>query len=63
MSGMLRLQVSGTLVVQAGCVLQYLDEQVAGAAGWALPLDLGAKGSCAIGGNVSTNAGGAVCCL
>ena len=26
--------------------------------GWMAPLDLGAKGSCAIGGNVSTNAGG-----
>lgn len=26
--------------------------------GYMMPLDLGAKGSCVIGGNVSTNAGG-----
>lgn len=26
--------------------------------GFAMPLDLGAKGTCQIGGNVSTNAGG-----
>ncbi|CAN0541901.1 unnamed protein product, partial [Ectocarpus sp. 8 AP-2014] len=31
----------------------YLAEQ-----GFAMPLDLGAKGSCQIGGNISTNAGG-----
>lgn len=31
----------------------YLLEQ-----GFLMPLDLGAKGSCQIGGNVSTNAGG-----
>jgi len=29
-----------------------------GASGWTMPLDLGAKGSCQIGGNVATNAGG-----
>ena len=50
------LQVSGVLVAQAGCVLQALDEFLAGK-GFAMPLDLGAKGSCQIGGNVSTNAG------
>ncbi|GFR44054.1 hypothetical protein Agub_g5214 [Astrephomene gubernaculifera] len=49
--------VSGTLVAQAGCVLQALDEAV-GQRGYMMPLDLGAKGSCHIGGNVSTNAGG-----
>jgi FAD/FMN-containing dehydrogenase len=49
-------QVSGALVCQAGCVLQNLEEHVA-ARGFTLPLDLGAKGSCQIGGNVSTNAG------
>jgi FAD/FMN-containing dehydrogenase len=38
-------------------VLQALEEHVA-ARGFTLPLDLGAKGSCQIGGNVSTNAGG-----
>jgi FAD/FMN-containing dehydrogenase len=63
-------QVSGALVAQAGCVLAALDAHVAGpslavaAPGckasptWMVPLDLGAKGSCHIGGNVSTNAGG-----
>lgn len=50
-------QVSGALVCQAGCVLQTLEEHVA-QHGFTLPLDLGAKGSCQIGGNVSTNAGG-----
>eukprot|EP00048_Salpingoeca_helianthica_P010049 m.143678 g.143678 ORF g.143678 m.143678 type:complete len:501 (+) comp14993_c0_seq5:159-1661(+) len=49
--------LSGVLVCQAGCVLQRLDEEV-GRAGFAFPLDLGAKGSCQIGGNISTNAGG-----
>ena len=49
-------QVSGTLVCQAGCILGHLDNQVS-AQGFTMPLDLGAKGSCQIGGNVSTNAG------
>ena len=48
---------SGALVAQAGCVLQALDERAA-RDGLLVPLDLGAKGSCRIGGNVSTNAGG-----
>ncbi len=51
------MQVSGALVCEAGCVLQTLEEHVA-QHGFTLPLDLGAKGSCQIGGNVSTNAGG-----
>lgn len=49
-------QVSGVLVCQAGCILQTLDEFVS-EHGYTMPLDLGAKGSCQIGGNVSTNAG------
>eukprot|EP00884_Botryococcus_braunii_P004609 jgi/Botrbrau1/14149/Bobra.182_3s0090.2 len=49
--------VSGTLVCGAGCVLEELDRRV-GEEGCVMPLDLGAKGSCLIGGNVSTNAGG-----
>ena len=44
---------------QAGCILEHLDNQV-GAQGFTMPLDLGAKGSCQIGGNVSTNAGTAL---
>jgi FAD/FMN-containing dehydrogenase len=46
-----------TLVVEAGCVLQEVQE-AAGAAGRLFPLSLGAEGSCLIGGNLATNAGG-----
>lgn len=48
---------SGILVCEGGCVLEYLDEELA-KHNLMMPLDLGAKGSCQIGGNVSTNAGG-----
>lgn len=41
---------------ESGCILEELDRHV-GAHGFTMPLDLGAKGSCQIGGNVSTNAG------
>ena len=44
------------IIAGAGCVLEKLDEKVAGN-GLMIPLDLGAKGSCQIGGSVSTNAG------
>ncbi|XP_039158371.1 D-2-hydroxyglutarate dehydrogenase, mitochondrial-like [Eucalyptus grandis] len=50
-------EVSGILVSEAGCILEslvnFLDNN-----GFIMPLDLGSKGSCQIGGNVSTNAGG-----
>ncbi|TYZ64352.1 hypothetical protein PybrP1_000264 [[Pythium] brassicae (nom. inval.)] len=49
--------VSGILVCEAGCVLETLDTYVA-KEGYMMPLDLGAKGTCQIGGNVSANAGG-----
>uniref|UniRef100_A0A8D1HKC1 D-2-hydroxyglutarate dehydrogenase, mitochondrial n=2 Tax=Sus scrofa TaxID=9823 RepID=A0A8D1HKC1_PIG len=49
--------VSGVLVCQAGCVLEELSRYVE-ERGFVMPLDLGAKGSCHIGGNVATNAGG-----
>ncbi len=48
---------TGALVCQAGCVLENLDSAAA-ECNLMMPLDLGAKGSCHIGGNVSTNAGG-----
>ncbi|KAL9595956.1 MAG: hypothetical protein Q9219_006116 [cf. Caloplaca sp. 3 TL-2023] len=48
---------SGTLVVDAGCVLETTDKFLADN-GHVFPLDLGAKGSCQIGGTVATNAGG-----
>lgn len=47
----------GILTCQAGCILEdlsgFLEER-----DHMMPLDLGAKGSCHIGGNVATNAGG-----
>ncbi|KAH7323889.1 hypothetical protein BKA65DRAFT_436024 [Rhexocercosporidium sp. MPI-PUGE-AT-0058] len=49
--------VSGALVVDAGCILEVTDNYLA-EKGYIFPLDLGAKGSCHIGGNVATNAGG-----
>lgn len=49
--------VSGILVCQAGCVLEELNRYVQ-ERDFIMPLDLGAKGSCHIGGNVATNAGG-----
>lgn len=50
-------EVSGILVCEAGCILENLDTYVA-KRGYMMPLDLGAKGTCQIGGNVSANAGG-----
>jgi FAD/FMN-containing dehydrogenase len=49
--------VSATLTVQAGTPLQVIQEAAADA-GLFFPLDLGARGSCTIGGNLATNAGG-----
>ena len=50
-------ETSGTIVVDAGCVLEVVDKYLAERS-HIFPLDLGAKGSCQIGGNVATNAGG-----
>lgn len=49
--------LTGVLQCEAGCVLQTLDEHV-NQFQHRMPLDLGAKGSCQIGGNLATNAGG-----
>jgi FAD/FMN-containing dehydrogenase len=46
-----------TMIVEAGAILQTVCE-AAEAAGLLFPLDLGARGSATIGGNISTNAGG-----
>ncbi|HEX7887843.1 MAG TPA: FAD-binding oxidoreductase [Ramlibacter sp.] len=46
-----------TVTVDAGCVLQNVQE-AAEAAGFLFPLSLAAEGSCTIGGNLGTNAGG-----
>ncbi len=49
--------VNRTMTVQAGVPLQAAQE-AAEEKGLMLPLDLGARGSATVGGNVSTNAGG-----
>ena len=46
-----------TMTVDAGCILQNL-QTAASDAGFLLPLSLAAEGSCQIGGNLATNAGG-----
>jgi FAD/FMN-containing dehydrogenase len=46
-----------TMTVQAGVPLQ-VGQEAAEKAGLYFPVDLGARGSCTIGGNVATNAGG-----
>lgn len=48
---------SMTMTVRAGTPLQTAQEAAA-TAGLLLPLDLGARGTCTIGGNIATNAGG-----
>mmetsp|Transcript_9475 Transcript_9475/g.14210 ORF Transcript_9475/g.14210 Transcript_9475/m.14210 type:complete len:509 (+) Transcript_9475:32-1558(+) len=49
--------VLGVVVCEAGCILENVDQYLRDQ-GFIMPLDLGAKGSCQIGGNVATNAGG-----
>lgn len=51
------LSDDGILQCDAGCILQDLQTYAADR-NHLVPVDLGAKGSCCIGGNVSTNAGG-----
>jgi FAD/FMN-containing dehydrogenase len=46
-----------TMVAEAGCILATLQAAAAGADRY-LPLSLGSEGSCMLGGNLSTNAGG-----
>jgi len=46
-----------TMTVRAGTPLQAVQHAAADA-GYLFPLDLGARGSCTIGGNIATNAGG-----
>jgi FAD/FMN-containing dehydrogenase len=49
--------LNNTLTAEAGCVLAAI-QQAAANAERLFPLSLGAEGSCQIGGNLSTNAGG-----
>ena len=58
MSGIVEIDpVSSTMTVLAGTPLQLVQE-AADKAGFMFALDLGARGSCTIGGNIATNAGG-----
>jgi len=50
-------ELNRSCTVQAGCILQVAAEACA-EKGLLLPLDLGARGSATVGGNVATNAGG-----
>lgn len=49
--------IASTITVQAGVTLQAIQE-AADVADMLFPLDIGGRGSCMIGGNISTNAGG-----
>lgn len=49
--------LNDTIVVEAGCTLSALQDAAAGA-DRLFPLSLASEGSCEIGGNLSTNAGG-----
>jgi D-lactate dehydrogenase (cytochrome) len=49
--------INDTLTAEAGCLLQQVQEAASGA-GRLFPLSLASEGSCTIGGNLSTNAGG-----
>ncbi|WP_265517250.1 FAD-binding oxidoreductase [Nitratireductor luteus] len=58
MTGIDQIDADGmTMTVRAGTPLETV-QQAAEEAGLFFALDLGARGSCAIGGNLSTNAGG-----
>lgn len=49
--------ISGVITAEAGAILEAMDDFLK-EKGHQMPLDLGAKGSCQIGGCISTNAGG-----
>lgn len=49
--------VGATAIVEAGAILQNVQD-TASEQGLLFPLDLGARSSCTIGGNIATNAGG-----
>lgn len=50
-------ELEGVMTVQAGVTLEQV-QNAARAAGWFFPVDLGARGTCQVGGNAATNAGG-----
>jgi D-2-hydroxyglutarate dehydrogenase len=48
---------SGILICESGCILEKINQELE-KYNFIFPLDLGAKGSCMLGGNLATNAGG-----
>jgi FAD/FMN-containing dehydrogenase len=57
MSGVEEIDAAGVMTVLAGTTLQEA-QQAAEKAGYLCGIDIGARGSCTIGGNIATNAGG-----
>jgi FAD/FMN-containing dehydrogenase len=51
-------EVGGILTCEAGTILEEIETFLHSKTKYTLPYDLGAKGSCQIGGNIATNAGG-----
>ena len=49
--------ISNTIIVESGCVLESIQNEV-DKFSKVFPIDLSSKGSCTIGGNIGTNAGG-----
>ena len=49
--------INNTMTVEAGCILEQV-QNAAAESGRLFPLSLAAEGSCTIGGNLATNAGG-----
>ncbi|MBT6033252.1 MAG: FAD-binding oxidoreductase, partial [Kordiimonadaceae bacterium] len=46
-------QIGGTITIQAGAILENVQNKVA-EKGFYYPIDLGARGSCTVGGNAAT---------
>lgn len=49
--------ISNTITVESGCILQTINDKL-DLYNLQMPISLGSKGSCQIGGNIATNAGG-----
>ena len=49
--------VSNTITLESGCILQNINDRL-DSYNLQMPISLGSKGSCQIGGNIATNAGG-----
>ena len=49
--------ISNTVTVESGCILQNINDKLE-TYNLQMPISLGSKGSCQIGGNIATNAGG-----